>query len=366
MCTNPIDMVNRYQRIRGERLEEYQREIYSEAYDRICNSDVHKYMMIVRDSISLGMFGKISTYTDIQDRGTWHHDDLDIIRKCTTVIAQYSFDIPRVFTEPVGCMTTTNARFTSANDDDEDMIVHERDIQWCVPVQYPLVAIKSNFGHIWDPDYQPKIKTKKVNRVRRQRSIQGLGTSFNSQAALSIVHPDTGRMYTVRVFRKNKLVIVNCIDADGQDAIHIANIALDHLNAAWPDCKYKLDISSIYNPTRNHKFRLVNEDKRINLDNLTAILRYIWFDEGMGILPYYRHTATYHGLIARFKSRRVSKYVTVCIQRSGRVNTSGWIELYQWLEIRTWLELLVLRYGDFIIDDYIPEYASTETETDDE
>jgi hypothetical protein len=250
-----------------------------------------------------------------------------------------------MLSSPKPCMFTINAAFTCHEDDEYDTL-HEMDITSCVDVVFPIIRIKSNYGEWVHPDYPPPPPKKKKKR-RRRRCVQGNGSSFNSQATVTILY--NNRKYGVKVFRKNKLVAPNCIEVDNSDAIAVFQHIMDTFNDVWPDRDYHMLWETVDAPMHNFKFQLLDSEYIIDLERLSSLLQLTWEDDGMANPPDFEQTGKFPGLIARFRSRRQDKLVAVCIQKSGRITINGSAGVGQHESIWQWCNLVFYKYKDYLL-----------------
>jgi hypothetical protein len=253
--------------------------------------------------------------------------------------------------------------------------MHEIYIQTCIKPIPPIMQIKSNYGHTWHSTFTPKTKTKPKKKKKKKRGVQGNGSSFNSQATITVRLkpglvsniPDN-KDYGVKIFRKLKYVIPHCVKLDSSDAKAALSIVIDQMNDTWPGRDYYVDWKHMKTPMHNFKFQLKTSpvkcaekcgrlrcrDKcqttRIDLQLLTNILKLIWQDENMANQPDREETGNYAGLLVRFHSgSNDGKTVTVCIQKSGKITINGTVAVHYYMAIYEWCNWIITKYADHIL-----------------
>lgn len=313
-------------------------------------------------------------------------DTPDDVFKITMFICKYL--CPKRFIDPIPTMFTVYGSFAKrAICDDE---IHELDIQTCFRAKHPIVRIKSNYGDTIHPEFHPKKKKpKKTKHGKKKRSVQGNGTSFNSQATVTVMV--NGRPLRVKIFRKLKYVIPHCIMLDNSDAKAALKIIINTMNEIWPGRDYYINWANMNTPMHNFRYDLrISLEKcseicglvcrkdasgqrkcataRIDLSLLTNILKLIWKDENMANPPDREETGNYPGLLARFKSDRPGKLVTVCIQKSGKITINGSVSVKQYMAIYEWCNWLFDKYADVIMWEVRPiiPLAISDVESDDD
>ena len=83
--------------------------------------------------------------------------------------------------------------------------------------------------------------------------------------------------------------------------------------------------------------------------------------------PDREETGNYPGLLARFKSNRPGKLVTVCIQKSGKITINGSVSVKQYIAIYEWCNWLFDKYAVNILWEVRPiiPLAISDVESDD-
>lgn len=291
---------------------------------------------------------------------------------------------PSLFTKIIPTMFTTHGRFyESVVPTDESEELHEIDIQTCIPPCGQIMRIKSNWGDTIQNGYTPRIKRKSKKPKKKKRGIQGNGSSFNSQATVTVLLPNNvelglppNKVYSVKIFRKLKYVIPHCVLLDNRDAKYALGIVINAMNIAFPNRGYYVDFSNMETPMHNFKFQLKSlperciekcgiarcrnlcDSLRIDLHVLTDILKVIWESENMCNPPDKEDTGNYAGLLVRFDSGyNDGKKVTVCIQKSGKVTINGTVAVSHYMAIYYWCNWIIHRYSKWIlyeIKEFVP------------
>jgi len=302
----------------------------------------------------------------------------DYIFKVTMHICK--FMVESKLTDPQPTMFTVHGSFSRRSDCPDEM--HEFDLQTCILPIPPIVQIKSNYGHVWHESYTPKEPKPKRKEKKKRGGIQGNGSSFNSQTTFTVM---LQKEYGVKIFRKLKYVIPHCIKLDGSDAREALTIVIDVMNDTWPGRDYYVEWKNMKTPMHNFRYQLRRDpDKcvamcgllrcreicrttRIDLQQLTDILKVIWEEENMATPPDREVTANYAGLLVRFWSGNGDgKTVTVCIQKKGKITINGTVSIYYYMAIYEWCNWIINKYADHILYDIRPTIALSDSEDSDD
>lgn len=314
----------------------------------------------------------------------------DVFKICMFIC---KFMVSDRFTDPKPTMFTVYGSFNMRAVCEDEL--HEMDIQTCIRTDPPIMQIKSNYGHTYHSTFVVKTKTKPKKNKKKKRGVQGNGSSFNSQATITVrLQPGivsgilNNKDYGVKLFRKLKYVIPHCVKIDNSDAKAVLNIVINTLNDTWPGRDYYVDWKDMKTPMHNFKFQLksspekcvekcgrlrcrdICQTMRIDLQLLTNILKLIWRDENMANQPDREETGNYAGLLVRFHSgSNDGKTVTVCIQKSGKITINGSVSVHYYMAIYEWCNWIIAKYSDHILYELrepTPVISDSSSSSDDE
>jgi hypothetical protein len=278
------------------------------------------------------------------------------------------FIIEPKFTAPKPTMFTVHGSFERGVECPDEL--HEMDIQTCILPIPPIMQIKSNYGHVWHESFKPKVKPKKKKMRKKKRGVQGNGSSFNSQATVTVALNDGAKVIGVKIFRKLKYVIPHCVELDNSDAKKSLMVVIDAMNNTWPGRDYYVNWNNMKTPMHNFKYQLRPDPELcvsmcgkmqcknlcqlicIDLSVLTDILKVIWRDENMVSAPDREETSNYAGLLVRFRSGNGiddGNTVTICIQKSGKITMNGTVSVQYYMAIYEWCNWIITKYEEYII-----------------
>lgn len=262
-----------------------------------------------------------------------------------------------------------------------------------------IQKVGCNFGELQNETYVPP-KAKGSNRLGRRpkkhkkpkRKVQGNGKYMYSQLTIEVVHPTSGRVYKVKVFRTGIIQCPGVQRPDMGDLLDAMGTVEGFMSGLF--CK-RVRMVHATALMRNYIWRLLDHNYHVSLERLANIIRaekrcpanrafvdymtreiperfrkqvkkYLGNINPLGVAEVtYNKDRCFYLLIKFFRATpgNKDKKTTCKLMKSGRVNFDGGLTTKQVIEIHLWLQDLYHRHSAEVIFDIETIVDHTDYET---
>ena len=240
----------------------------------------------------------------------------------------------------------------------------EKTVMSFLEIKGNILFIDGNFGSITAPGFNPNpVKEKKSNRGRKpkkkektKKTKNGTGHQFNSQISFHIRNVQNNRIYQIKLFQVNSLVIPGVLDPYLSDIIPVIEEFQGYLRYVFMD--EEITITGLKPTMENYTCYLLNseyhandkhietDNVKINLKQLDVVLSQEILKRGeINIIDSNYSNERYCGLLAVFKRPKLDKPdkdTTVKIFSKGSINNDGRKRKKEAVDIYNWLEKLFI------------------------
>ena len=263
----------------------------------------------------------------------------------------------------------------------------EDTFQFLTPPTGYIVSFGCNYGEKYNPQYIKEEKKKVSGRGRKpkpklltKRKKQGTGKYFSSQITFVIMHPKTGQLLQIKLFRNGIFQVPGIQNPSMIDLVEPIQILCTYLESNFNS---GVRVDNFVAVMRNYKAKLLNPNIHVNLEKLEEIIihekdpaRYTEFVDKVliglslkhknNLLPYIKNfnplniaEMVYNMdrcfcLIIKFYRPSLfdpTKKTTVKLLKKGKINFDGGNSQQEVEELHHWFTYLYIKYEKQILYD---------------